>query len=45
MPTRSSLLVTTPSRLLPELGSTPMLAATTPSPIAQVRMPTGGTSR
>ena len=43
MPARSSFLVSEPSCAAPARGSTPRLPASTPRPIAQVRMPTWGT--
>ena len=45
MPTRSSFLVTRASGAVPLRGRIPMLAATTPRPIAQVSTPTAGTNR
>ena len=45
IPTRRSFLVTSPSCLVAVWGSTPRFAAATPRPIAQVRIPTWGTSQ
>ena len=45
MPTRRSFLVTRANDAVPLRGRTPMLAATTPRPIAQVSTPTAGTNR